>query len=176
MPTGTDQDDPGVRVGKFRNPLTAAATGRAILDIVVATHDDDGAYRFAASRDHGCDRVPFGTAAFGVRRVFDVAADVHIALFIEQRGTHVVVRILAIGLLSHGERCVDEILFVQVAVPLATVVCASGCSGAWSNSPSRSGYPDRYADRHRRQDGAWKCSHRPGTRSRTGCSRRIPRR
>ena len=86
-----NQDNSRFRRREFGDLLAAAAAGGAVLDIIVAAHDDDDANRFTTRCYHGADCIGFGTTALRIRCVLDVAADMHVALLVEQCSADVII-------------------------------------------------------------------------------------
>lgn len=113
--TRPQQDDPRLGCREFGYLLPTAAAGRAVLDVVVSTRDNDRLNRLAAGRDHGRDRVGLRAGAFGISCILDVAAREQFAPVVEERRADTVVRVFCISVLPGGKRCIDQVLFVHVS-------------------------------------------------------------
>ena len=86
-----NKDDACFRRREFGNLLAAASAGSAVLDIIAAANDDDDANFLTTGRNHCADRIGFGATAFRVGCIFDIAANMHAALFIEQSRAHEII-------------------------------------------------------------------------------------
>ena len=111
------------------NTLSASAARCAGARPVAAARYGNRDDAFAAGRDHRCDRARFGTTALRVRSILDIAANVNVAIFVNDRRANVKVRVRAVRLFSDFTRGVEEF----VVGHWLTRPYASDCSDALSS-------------------------------------------
>ena len=123
-------DDARLLIGKFMDSLPAS-TARCTSPSVVLTaaRNCNRNDALAAGRDHCPDSTGLGTAALRISGVFNIAADMNLAIFIEEGGTNMKIRVGTVSFFS-DDTCGLQKFFVghRVIRPYA-----SGCLGASSS-------------------------------------------
>ncbi len=80
-------------LGKFRNALTAASTGRADLQFIAPTQCHNGFDAPATGANHSAYGIRFRTATQGVSGIFCVGTNMYLPVFVDQGGADPVTRI-----------------------------------------------------------------------------------
>ena len=100
-----------VVIREFVNTLATATTRRTCAGFVrIAACDSNRDDALTARRNHCCNRTGFGAAALRVRSVFDIAANVNLAVLIKNGCTDVIARVGAIGFFSYYTSDVEKFL------------------------------------------------------------------
>ena len=106
-------NDPCFITRKFTNLLPAATAGCAVLGLLLAADDGYCHYFPAPVRHHCANCIGLGAAALRKRRVLNIAANMQLAVLIQQRRADKITGIGGMGTFTYLLRFLDEFIVVH---------------------------------------------------------------